>query len=200
MSIAAIPGYDVKKIGKDRYSIAVTNGNMGAAVVNRAQLEQIADTYGVRVKDNSKSKKIVLGIVGGLAAAGAIAAGIIYRKNIGKFFADLRANGFSKNVENAKEGLSRAYNSVADFVADKWVKTKKFVKNLFKKQQKAENATVFSRGLSPELEKAKKAGILEYVRGIDEYAANLNSKALHKEKFDELRSAFAGIVSRSSLK
>ena len=200
MSIVAIPGYDVRKIGKDRYSVTVTNGNMGAVVVNKAQLKQLTDVYGVPKKDNSKTKKLVLGIVGGLAAAGAIAAGIIYRKNIGKFFADLKENGFSKNIENAKEGLSKAYNSVSDFVADKWAKSKKFVKNIFKKQQKDENTTIFSRGLRPELEKAKKEGILEYVRGVDEYAAKLNSKALHKEKFAELRHAFSGITPRSSLK
>ena len=196
MSITAIPGYDVRKIGKDRYSIAVTNGNMGAAVVNRAQLEQIADSYGVKVKDNSTAKKVAAGVIG----AGVLAAGIIFRKNIAKFFDGLKTDRITKWFGNAKAGLGRAYNNVTEFVADKWKKTKKFVQGLFKKGQKSTDTTIFHRGLSPELEKAKKAGIVEYAKNVDEYAAKLNSKNFHNSKLMELAEAFSAITPRSSLK
>lgn len=97
MDIAAIPGLNVTKLSKDKYAVSVNNGNYGAAVINRAQLKELADTYGVPVEDKKSTVKKVLA---GVVAAGAIAAGVIYRKNIGKFFKGL-FNG--KNVEKVKD-------------------------------------------------------------------------------------------------
>ena len=118
MSIVAIPGFDVKKIGKDRYSIAVTNGNMGAAVVNKKQLKQIADVYGVPVKDNSKTKKVAIGIAAGLVGAGALAAGIIYRKNIGKFFKGLKDTKFGNVLNSVEEKAAEGMNTVKETVVN----------------------------------------------------------------------------------
>ena len=148
MSIVAIPGFDVKKIGKDKYSIAVTNGNMGAAVVNKAQLKQIADVYGVPVKDNSKTKKVILGVTGGLLAAGAVAAGVVYRKNIGKFVKGLKDTKFgevlnsvntkaaegmgnikdavSNGAKSAKEKGAKLYDKIAGDAKKIWTAVKKF--------------------------------------------------------------------------
>ncbi len=112
MSIVAIPGFDVKKIGKDKYSIAVTNGNMGAAVVNKEQLKHIADIYGVPVKDNSKSKKVAVGIASGLLAAGAIVAGVVYRKNIGKFFNGLKDSKLGEMAKSVGEKAAEGFNSL----------------------------------------------------------------------------------------
>ncbi len=90
MAITAIPGFNVQKVGKDKYSISVNNGNMGAVLLNKAQLKEFADAYGVPVKDNSKTKKTVGLVAAGLALVGAVAAGIVYRKNIAKAFKDLK--------------------------------------------------------------------------------------------------------------
>lgn len=149
MSIVAIPGYDVQKIGRNKYSIAVTNGNTGAVVVNKKQLKQIADIYGVQVKDKSKNKKIILGVAGGLLAAGAVAAGIIYRKNIGKVFKDVQNTKFGKvfntvqakaaeglnnvrdavsnGTKTAKEKGAKLYDKIADFAKKIWTAVRKFV-------------------------------------------------------------------------
>lgn len=119
MSIVAIPGYDVKKIGKDRYSIAVTNGNMGATVVNKAQLKQIADNCGVPVKDDSKTKKIILGVTGGLLAAGAVAAGIIYRKNIGKVLSNLKNTKLGEFTQNIITKATEKFSTVKNTITEK---------------------------------------------------------------------------------
>lgn len=155
MQIPSIPGFDVKKIGKDRYSIAVTNGNMGAAVVNKEQLKQIADVYGVPVKDNSKAKKAAIGIAAGLAGAGLVAAGVIYRKNIGKFFKGLKdtrlGNAFnfvgarivdgvntvkdaaSNGAKNAKNTGAKWFDKAANFAKKAWKVVKEFFVNGWEK-------------------------------------------------------------------
>ena len=200
MAITAIPGFNVQKVGKDKYSISVNNGNMGAVLLNKAQLKEFADAYGVPVKDNSKTKKTVGLVAAGLALVGAVAAGVIYRKNIAKFFRGLKGDKASKTIENTKSKMSEVYNRVSEFIADKYSKTKEFVRGVFTKRQKLVNTTVFHTGLSPELEKAKRAGIVEYARNIDALAAKLDCNTYRESKLAELLDAFAALTPRSSLK
>lgn len=166
MSIVAIPGYNVQKLGKDKYAVSVNNGNMGAAVVNKEQLKTLADVYGVPVKEHSTAKKVVAG----LAVAGTAAAAIVYRKNIRNFVKGLKdvkvgefaqaaktkmgdAAGVVKNktvagaetVKDAvaagagkvKEKAGKWYNKAAEWIVNVWKSVKTFFKGLFGKKTDA---------------------------------------------------------------
>lgn len=152
MAVASIPGFNVHKIGKDRYSVAVNNGNLGAAIVNKSQLKMMADMYGGEVKENSTTKKVL----GGLLLAGAAAAAVVYRKNIGEFVKGLKngkvselaetaktkAVGATETVKNTasnaanvvKEKAGKWYNKIADWVIEGWNKVKNFFKGIFGKK------------------------------------------------------------------
>lgn len=62
MAVASIPGFNVQKIGKNKYAVSVNNGNLGAAVVNKSELKMLADMYGGKVNDGSTAKKIISGL------------------------------------------------------------------------------------------------------------------------------------------
>lgn len=155
MAITAIPGFNVNKVGKDRYSVSVNNGNMGAVLLNKDQLEAFAEAYGVPVKDNSKTKKTVGLAAAGLALVGAITAGVVYRKNIAKAFKNLKeikpkevlntiktktvaaAGKVKDTATNAakavKENGSAWYNKAAGFAKRAWKAVKEFFVNGFEK-------------------------------------------------------------------
>ncbi len=161
MSITAIPGFNVQKVGKDKYAVSVDNGNTGAVLLNKAQLKEFADVYGVPVKDNSKTKKVVGLAAAGLAVAGAVAAGIVYRKDISRVFKNLKeikpqevfntiktktvdaAGKIKDDTVNAAKAVKEKgavwYNKVVDFAKRVWKVVKEFfvgsferVKGLFK--------------------------------------------------------------------
>ena len=155
MAITAIPGFNVQKVGKDKYSVSVNNGNMGAVLLNKEQLKEFADVYGVPVKDNSKTKKAVGLAAAGLALVGAITAGVVYRKNIAKAFKNLKeikpkevlntiktktvdaAGKVKETTVNAarsvKEKGSVWYNKAADFAKRAWKNIKGFFGGGFEK-------------------------------------------------------------------
>lgn len=166
MSIVAIPGYNVQKIGKDKYAVSVTNGNMGAMVVNKDQLKTLADVYGVPVKEHSTAKKVVAG----LTLAGAATAAVVYRKNIGNFFKGIKDGKVGELAQTAKAKIGDAagvikdktvsgaekvkdtvaagagkvkekagkwYNKVADWIVNIWKSVKNFFKGLFGKKTDA---------------------------------------------------------------
>lgn len=150
MAIPSIPGLNVEKIGRNRYAVSADNGNTGAVVINKSQLKTLADVYGVREEKNSKGKKIAAGIAAGLLTVGAVAAAIVYRKNIGKFFNGLKETKFGKafdgvmakaaaGVESAKETVAKGakkvkekggkwYERAADFAKKVWTTVKDFFK------------------------------------------------------------------------
>lgn len=134
MSIAAIPGLNVTQIDKNKYAVSVDNGNYGAAVINKAQLKELADTYGVPLEDKKSTVKKVLA---GVAVAGAVAAGVVYRKNIGKFFKGLfngkNADKLKDAVANSKKSAANLYDRVAEFLGKTWNKTKNLFKGVYSK-------------------------------------------------------------------
>ena len=213
MTITTIPGLNVTKIGRDKYAVSVNNSNFGAAVINKAQLKTLADSYGVPMEDkkSSTAKKVLAGVV----AAGAIAAGVIYRKNIGKFFKGLFNGKNGEKVKDAaadsKKAAESLYDRVAGSVTSAFKKTKEFgkdiynsvcseVKKLFGKKDKKYSATVFGSGcFSPEFKKARKESILALVRGFEDSRSGRNISNYNKRKA-ELIEAFSAITPRSSLK
>ncbi len=156
--IASIPGYNISKVGKDKYAVAVNNGNMGAVLLNKEQVKQLANTYGVPVKEEkSTAKKVATGLV--VVGAVAFAAVALRKKGISlKSFnkenfgaaVDSLKGKVNKGTEFVKEKLGdRAqklgekikglYNKVAEFAGKVWEKVKTFVgkvvDKLFKKKK-----------------------------------------------------------------
>jgi len=183
--IVAIPGYNVTKIDKDRYAVAVNNGNYGAVVVNKDQLKQLADVYGVPVKEEkSTAKKVLTGlaIAGatllagfGLYKAGAFKA--INKENIGKIY-----NGAKDKISDATqvvkdkigdkpkklgEKVKGWYNSAANFAVKVWNGVKDFaVKTWRKIFPKKQQQTVFSGGMSRESEKIRGEALGDLTREL----------------------------------
>ncbi len=166
MAVASIPGFNVQKIGKNRYAVSVNNGNMGARVVNKSELKMLADMYDGKVNDGSTAKKIL----GGLAVAGALTAAVVYRKNIGNFIKGIKDGKIGEFAEGAKTKIATAaetvknktvagaetvkdavnngagkvrdtagkwYNKVANWIVNVWKGIKNFFKGLFGKKPDA---------------------------------------------------------------
>lgn len=152
-TIASIPGYNVTKVGKDKYAVSVNNGNMGAVLLNKGQVKQLADVYGVPTKkEKSTTKKVLTG----LAVAGGVAlAAFAFKKNglkslnkenFGKAFDTVKGK-VSQGTEFVKEKLGNkpqklgekirgAYNTVAEFAGKVWNKVKTFVGKIWDKVAK----------------------------------------------------------------
>ena len=106
--IASIPGYNISKVGKDRYAVSVNNGNMGAVLLNKDQVKQLADAYGVPTK---KEKSITKKVLTGLAIAGGIALAVFGLKKKGVTLESLN-----------RENLTKVYNKVAEKAGKVWEK------------------------------------------------------------------------------
>ena len=152
-SIASIPGYNISKVGKDRYAVSVNNGNMGAILLNKDQVKQLADVYGVPTKkEKSTTKKVLTG----LAIAGSVALAAfafkknglksLNRENIAQAFDTVRGK-VNQGAEFVKEKIGNKpqklgerikgiYNKVAEFAVNVWNKVKTFVGNLWTKVAK----------------------------------------------------------------
>ena len=129
-SIASIPGYNISKVGKDRYAVSVNNGNVGAVLLNKDQVKQLADAYGVPTK---KEKSITKKVLTGLAIAGGIALAVFGLKKKGVTLESLNRENLTK-VYNAvkdkavevskvvKEKGGEVYNKVAEKAGKVWEK------------------------------------------------------------------------------
>ena len=148
--MVSIPGYNVHKIDRNRYMVSVNNGNMGAAIISKDQLKNLAESKGVKLKENNGAK-----IAGALLATAAVTTAVVYRKDIGKYLKTLKngkvgevlndlktkAEPVAKPVQEAvsngaksvKKGLAKGYDAVAEFASNAWAKTKDFFVGLFRK-------------------------------------------------------------------
>ena len=116
MFLVSVPNYSVHRFNKDYYSVALTNGNIGAGLVHKNDFAKFVEEH--NGKDYRKpAKKIAAGI----ATVGLITAGIVFRKPL-------------------KEVAVKAFNAVkdspfakktAEFVKDGWAKTKAYGKDMF---------------------------------------------------------------------
>ena len=155
MKVIGVEGYNIHKVGKDKYAVAVNNGKCGACLMNREQLDAFVAEKGGKIKETSTAKKVLLGLL----AAGAVVAAIVLSKksdvavnamkNINmdgvKEFAG-RAKTFAINTFNsAKDGVVKVAKAIWKFICEKggaaidWVAAKgklamDAVKNLFAKK------------------------------------------------------------------
>lgn len=148
--MVSIPGYNVHKIDRNRYAVSVNNGNMGAAIISKDQLKDLAESRGVKLKENNGTK-----IAGALLATAAVTTAIVYRKDIGKYLKNLK-NGkvgevlnnvkssaepvtkpvkeaVSNGAKSVRKGFGKVYDSVAEFAGNAWAKTKDFFVGLYRK-------------------------------------------------------------------
>ena len=150
--IGSIPGYNVQKVGKDRYAVSVNNGNMGAVLLNKEQVKQLADVYGVPEKKKSTTKKVLNGLV--VAGAVAFAAVALHKGALNKLNKENITQAFdtvkgkvNKGAEFVKEKLGdkpqkfgekikNIYNKVAEFAGKVWNRIKTFVGGLWNKVTK----------------------------------------------------------------
>ena len=158
MKVVGVEGYNIRKVGKDKYSVAVNNGNAGACLMNREELDAFVAEKGGKIKESSAAKKAVLGLL----AAGAVVAAILLSKKSDvaveglksfkfdgvKEFAG-KAKEFAKNAfKSAKEGIVKVAKAVWTFVKEKgkividWVAEKgkaafEAVKGFFSKKPSA---------------------------------------------------------------
>ena len=71
MIVAKIPGLSVRQMDKNHFSVHVTNGNIGAGIVTKDQLYDLAQQRGGKVKEVHPGR--TLAKIVGLAAATAAA-------------------------------------------------------------------------------------------------------------------------------
>lgn len=115
MFLVSVPNYSIHRFNKDYYSVALTNGNIGAGLVHKNDFAKFVEEH--NGKDYRKpAKKIAAGI----AAVGLVTAGIVFRKPL-------------------KEVAVKAFNAVKDspfikrtakFVQDSWNSTKTYAKDM----------------------------------------------------------------------
>lgn len=116
MFLVSVPNYSVHRFNKDYYSVALTNGNIGAGLVHKDDFAKFVEEH--NGKDYRKPAKK---IAAGLAAIGLITAGVILRKPL-------------------KEVAVKAFNTVkalpfvkktTEFLKDSWTKAKAYGKDMF---------------------------------------------------------------------
>lgn len=118
MLIGSIPGYSVHKLGKDKYAVHVTNGNIGAGIIDKKHLKELSKKQGGNIKDVPVGK-IALG-------AAAIASAVIFRKNIAK--------GFEKAVQFVKDfKFAELGSKIKTGASNLWTKVTEFAGKIFKK-------------------------------------------------------------------
>ena len=134
MFLVSVPNYSVHRFNKDYYSVALTNGNIGAGLVHKNDFAKFVEEH--NGKDYRKPAKK---IAAGLAAIGLITAGVMFRKQI-------------------KEVAVKAFNAVKDspfvkntvkFAQDSWAKTKAYGRDMF---------AAFTKYAKSVFEKAKTVG------------------------------------------
>ena len=111
MKVVGVDGYNIQKIGKDKYSVAVNNGNCGACVMNRAQLDEFVAEKGGKIKESSAAKKVILGLL----AAGAVVAGAVLfkKKDVAvNTFKNINMNGIKDFAGRAKEFAVNTFRTV----------------------------------------------------------------------------------------
>ena len=133
----SIPNFDVHKVARNKYYVQAKDGQ--PALVSKSDLKKIAKANGGVVKhDNSLLEKVAVGV----GAAAVLAAGVVFRKNIGKTagkavdkvknskLADKAqavknsATGlFGKVFSNIASGLKKAFQVVKDFFVNVFKKT-----------------------------------------------------------------------------
>lgn len=115
MLFVSVPGYRVNKLGKDHYSVSLTNGNIGAAVIHKDDFDDFVKAH--NGKDYRKpAKKIAVGI----AAVGLVTAGIMFRKPIKEVAT--KAFDAMKKLPITKKTVK--------FVQDSWKRTTTYVKDV----------------------------------------------------------------------
>ncbi len=105
-------------MGKDKYAVHVTNGNIGAGIIDKKHLKELSKKQGGNIKDVPVGK-IALG-------AAAVASAIIFRKNIAKGAG--RVVDFFKNIKFAELG-----SAIKTGATNLWTKVTEFAGKIFKK-------------------------------------------------------------------
>ena len=124
MFLVSVPNYSIQKFNDNYYSVALTNGNIGAGIIPKEKLDDFIKEH--NGKDYRKpAKKIAIG----LAVAGAITAGVLFRKPIAKV-----AKQVFEKVKNSK-----IYKSVSDYVKSFSEKVVNFFKENASKVSKKVN-------------------------------------------------------------
>ena len=129
MLFVSVPNYSVHKFNKDYYSVALTNGNIGAGLIHK-------DDFDKFIKDhNGKDyRKTVKKIAVGTAAVGLVTAGILLRKPLAetakKVFEKVKNSEFvGKASKFVKESLGKAKT----FAIDAFKSIKNCAKELMQK-------------------------------------------------------------------
>lgn len=129
MSITAIPGFSVQKAGRNKY---VVSDGENSAVFNKKELKALGEVYGVKEHSTGKTLAVAAGIG---ALVGAVAAGVVYRKNIGQFL----EKSFEKM--NLKETAKTVKEKSARIISDGAEKVSKTVDKLGEKATNLKNYT-----------------------------------------------------------
>lgn len=87
--VETIGNYDVKPLGNGKYSVALNNGNMGAAVVDEAAVQKLREKYNKSGDSFEKSKShkgavigATTGVIGGAALSAPSAIGYSVAKDL----------------------------------------------------------------------------------------------------------------------
>ena len=155
MFIASIPGYNVSKLDKNKYAVAVNNGNIGACIMNEQGVRNLAQEKGGKIYDN----KTLAYVFAGLGTGALLAATFAGRKNIGKVLEkvlgkvkDTKLGDFTvkseekivnmsagigekfvKFAKTAKDFFHKGCDFVVNTLVNIWNKTKAFVKKFIGK-------------------------------------------------------------------
>ena len=139
----SIPNFNVHKVARNKYYVQAKDGQ--SALVSKSDLKKIAKANGGVVKhDNSLLKKVAVGV----GAAAVLAAGVVFRKNIGKTAG--KAVDKVKNskladkahaVKNSASGLfgkvkefsGKVFSNIASGLKKAFQVVKDFFVNVFKK-------------------------------------------------------------------
>ena len=181
--ITSIKGFDVKKIDKNRYAVSVNNGNYGATILNKEQLQVLADTYGVDEKKSTR-KKVFAGLAVltgvGLVALGLLKGGKVVNKpemaTLFSFFKNKKIKvkkgnqnkGFKNLVKGLMNRLKNVFKSSVKLVKKVLKGFKNFVDKIFNRVSSKKSVkkskpqvspfagkTVFARSFSSETENIK---------------------------------------------
>ena len=108
MIVAKIPGLSVRQMDKNHFSVHVTNGNIGAGIITKDQLYDLAEQSGGKVREIHPLK--TLSKIIGLAAT--VAAAIYFRKDISKFLKTGKVGDFFNKIgEKVAPATQKVKNS-----------------------------------------------------------------------------------------
>ena len=137
----SIPNYEVQKVGRNKYYVQSNNGSF--AVVNKSNLKKLAKANdGIVKHDYSVLGKVAMGV----GVLGAIAAGVVFRKNIaktaGKVADGIKTSKLSDKIKNTKQPvkglfgkvkIGKVFLSVLKGLKKAFSAVKKFFGNIFGK-------------------------------------------------------------------